>query len=75
MVYFPQLARAEKGLQDELNSGKTFNDAESAEILLEIARGLAEVADIVHRTNSLKTLLWPRMLDRSNSNRAALLQD
>lgn len=47
--YFVVMALADKSLQDELHSGKTFTDTEAASILLQIAEGLSEVSDIVHR--------------------------
>lgn len=47
--YFVVMALADKSLQDELDSGKTFADTDAASILLQIAEGLSEVSDIVHR--------------------------
>ncbi len=47
--YFVVMALADKSLQDELSSGRTFTDIEAASILLQIAEGLSEVSDIVHR--------------------------
>jgi serine/threonine-protein kinase len=47
--YFVVMALADKSLQDELDSGKIFDDIEAANILLQIAKGLSEVSDIVHR--------------------------
>jgi len=47
--YFVVMAQAKKSLQDELDSGKIFDDIEAANILLQIAEGLSEVSDIVHR--------------------------
>jgi serine/threonine-protein kinase len=47
--YFVIMAIAEKDLQYELKSGKTFDDLGATTILLDIANGLSEVCDIVHR--------------------------
>jgi serine/threonine protein kinase len=47
--YFVVMAKAEKSLQDELNSGVRFSERETASILLEIAYGLSEVENMIHR--------------------------
>jgi hypothetical protein len=47
--YFVVMPRAEKSLEDELQSGRTWEDVDAAGILLEIAEGLSEVPDVVHR--------------------------
>lgn len=47
--YFVIMARATRSLQDELRSGKRFNDAEAIDVLGQIAKGLAEVPTIIHR--------------------------
>ena len=47
--YFVVMAKAERSLQDEINSGKKFNDEEAARILLQIVDGLLEIPEIVHR--------------------------
>lgn len=47
--YFVVMRRADKSLQDELDTGKVFGDMEAAETLLAIVHGLTEVSDIVHR--------------------------
>ncbi len=47
--YFVVMARAQKTLQEELCSGKVWEDLDAAKILLQIAEGLSEVHDIVHR--------------------------
>ena len=47
--YFIVMPRAEKSLQDEVKSGRSWSDQEAAAVLLEIVKGLDEVADIVHR--------------------------
>jgi serine/threonine-protein kinase len=48
-AYFVVMPRAQKSLQDELGSGKVWEAAQAAVILLEIAQGLSEIPDIVHR--------------------------
>jgi serine/threonine protein kinase len=40
---------AQGSLQDSLDSGTKFSDAQAADVLLQIASGLAEVDDIAHR--------------------------
>jgi eukaryotic-like serine/threonine-protein kinase len=47
--YFVVMARAERSLLQEIRRGSLPNDREAAELLLQIARGLAEVDDLVHR--------------------------
>lgn len=47
--YFLVMARAEGSLQGEINNGRTFGDPEAADVLLEIAQGLSEVGQFVHR--------------------------
>lgn len=46
--YFVVMARAEKSLQDLLNTG-SLSEQETISILMHIANGLKEVGDIVHR--------------------------
>jgi len=46
---FVVMPRADKSLQDDIDAGVAFSDAEAAHVLLEIAQGLSEVQDIVHR--------------------------
>ena len=48
-INYVVMARAEKSLQQELNSGKKFTEGETVEILLQIAKGLYEVPELVHR--------------------------
>ena len=48
-AYFVVMPRAEKSLEDELRTGKVWEAAQAAAILLEIAEGLSEIPDIVHR--------------------------
>jgi len=47
--YFVVMPRADKSLQDELEQSGRLDDDGAAEILVQIARGLAEVPHIVHR--------------------------
>jgi serine/threonine-protein kinase len=47
--YYVVMARADKNLAEELKSQGKFSDNEAADILLQIARGLAEVPQVVHR--------------------------
>ena len=47
--YFVVMAKAEKSLQDEIDSRKKFSVDETVNILLQIVDGLLEVPDIVHR--------------------------
>jgi len=47
--YFVVMARAERSLQEELRQRGTFTDADAIEVLLQIARGLNEVGQLVHR--------------------------
>ena len=47
--YFVVMARAERSLQDEVDSGRTFSDREAADVLLAVATGLSELPKIVHR--------------------------
>ena len=47
--YFVVMAKAEKSLQDEIETGKKFSPEEAANILLQIVDGLLEVPSIVHR--------------------------
>jgi eukaryotic-like serine/threonine-protein kinase len=47
--YFVVMARAEKSLQQEINSGRTLTEHETIEILLQIVNGLLEVPELVHR--------------------------
>jgi len=47
--YFVVMAKAEKSLQDEIDSGNNFSVEETTNILLQIVDGLLEVPDIVHR--------------------------
>ncbi len=47
--YFVVMACAEKSLQDELNQKITWDGKSAAEILLQLAKGLAELPDITHR--------------------------
>jgi serine/threonine-protein kinase len=47
--YFVVMALADKSLQDDLDSRKTFTDTEVASILLQIVEGLCELSKIVHR--------------------------
>jgi serine/threonine protein kinase len=48
-AYFVVMPRADRTLQEELDRGERFAPTEAAEILLQIARGLAEVPDLVHQ--------------------------
>lgn len=56
--YFVIMARAERSLQDEINDGRTFQNAEARRILLEIVEGLFEVSDIVHRDLKPSNVLY-----------------
>lgn len=47
--YYVVMERADKSLQDHIGAMNSFNAAEAANILLEIAEGLSEVSSIVHR--------------------------
>lgn len=47
--YFVVMPLAQGTLQEGLDSGTRFSDRQAAEVLLQIASGLAEVEDIVHR--------------------------
>jgi eukaryotic-like serine/threonine-protein kinase len=47
--YFVVMARAEKSLQEEIDSGKKFTMEETVDIILQITDGLLEVPDLVHR--------------------------
>lgn len=47
--YFIIMDRAEKSLQDEIESKNKLDDLEAVKILLDIATGLEEVSDIIHR--------------------------
>lgn len=47
--YYVVMPRAERSLQDEIKLRTTIPERESAEILLQIATGLSEVAHIIHR--------------------------
>jgi serine/threonine-protein kinase len=47
--YFVVMAKAEKSLQDEIDSGKKYSVEETANVMLQIVKGLLEVPDIVHR--------------------------
>ncbi len=48
-AYFVVMPRAEKSLEYELAAGRTWQAAEAAGIMLQIAEGLSEVPDLVHR--------------------------
>lgn len=56
--YFVVMAMAEKSLQDEIDSRRRFSDAQSAEVLLQIASGLSEVPEIVHRDLKPNNVLY-----------------
>jgi hypothetical protein len=43
------MARAEKNLQDEIDSGRRFSDSEATDVMLQIANGLTEVSIVTHR--------------------------
>jgi eukaryotic-like serine/threonine-protein kinase len=47
--YFVVMPMADGSLQDHLDAGERFSGTEMAEVLLDIAEGLAEVPDITHR--------------------------
>jgi len=47
--YYVVMPRAERSLQEEVQSATSWSEIEAAEILLQIVRGLEEVPDIVHR--------------------------
>lgn len=47
--YFIIMPQAERSLNDDVKSGHSWSDQEAAAILLQIVKGLDEVADIVHR--------------------------
>ena len=47
--YFVVMPRAEKSLKDAIQQDGVFTDAEASQVLLEIAEGLSEVSDMVHR--------------------------
>lgn len=46
--YFVVMPLAQGSLQDALDKGTTYSDGQTADILLQIAIGLAEVEDIAH---------------------------
>lgn len=46
--YFVVMAKAEKSLQDDLNSGP-FDEGDAVHVLNQIANGIAEIKDFVHR--------------------------
>jgi len=48
-INFVVMARAEKSLQQEINTGKTYSEKETIEILLQIVNGLLEVPELIHR--------------------------
>ncbi len=48
-AYFVVMARAEKSLQDEVKDDRIWGHRDAAEVLLQIVKGLEELADIVHR--------------------------
>lgn len=48
-VNYVVMARAEKSLQQEISTGKTFTESETVEILLQVTKGLLEVTELVHR--------------------------
>ena len=48
-AYFVVMARAEKSLQDEIDSGRRFSDSEAADVMFQIAKGLKETSIITHR--------------------------
>ncbi|HEY4309310.1 MAG TPA: serine/threonine-protein kinase [Pirellulales bacterium] len=47
--YFVVMARADRSLQDEISSRGNLSDTEAAGVLLQIANGLSEVGQLVHR--------------------------
>jgi serine/threonine-protein kinase len=47
--YFVVMALADKSLQSDMASGKTFSISESVDILQQIANGLSELKGLVHR--------------------------
>lgn len=47
--YFVVMAKAERSLQDELRSRKTFDDTAAMDVLAQIAQGLSDVGQLVHR--------------------------
>ncbi|MFH1746889.1 MAG: serine/threonine-protein kinase [Planctomycetota bacterium] len=47
--YFVVMARAERSLQDELDSGKRYADRDTADVMLQVATGLSEVSELTHR--------------------------
>jgi serine/threonine protein kinase len=47
--YFVVMALAQKSLQDELDAGTRLDDLQAAIIMTDIAKGIAEVSDMVHR--------------------------
>jgi len=48
-AYFVVMARAEKSLQQDIGSGRTFSEPDAIDVLLSIVSGLREVQHIVHR--------------------------
>jgi hypothetical protein len=48
-LYFVVMPRADKSLQDDLDSGLHFSELDAAKILFQIVDGLLEVPTIVHR--------------------------
>lgn len=56
--YFVVMAKADRSLQDELETSGVLDDRACGEILLQIARGLAEVARITHRDLKPANVLW-----------------
>ena len=56
--YFVVMSLAEKSLQDDLDNGKTCQDKQAADILVQICQGLSEVPDIVHRDLKPSNILY-----------------
>jgi eukaryotic-like serine/threonine-protein kinase len=58
--YFVVMARAERSLQQEISSGKSFSEEASIEILLQIVKGLLDVPELVHRDLKPDNVLFHR---------------
>ena len=56
--FFIIMPRAERSLQDDLRAGKTWTDGEAAQVMLEIAQGLLEVEEVIHRDLKPPNVLW-----------------
>jgi eukaryotic-like serine/threonine-protein kinase len=56
--YFVVMATAQKSLQTDLDSGRTFSEEEVSDILLQTSQGIAELNGLVHRDLKPGNLLF-----------------